>query len=108
MHHSPVGARYAAAKGIDLLVSVAALVAMLEPMKLTPSEEAGGSFDEAEAKIQIPANQEVSRKVLSKTGCGGPQGRPQQSPSPVFTGPLVRYRGAVPLAAGSAWRGPPS
>jgi hypothetical protein len=42
----------------------AALVATLEPMKLTPSKEAGGSFYEAEAKIVIPANQEVSREVI--------------------------------------------
>jgi site-specific DNA recombinase len=49
----------------------AALVAMLEPMKLTPSNDAGGPFYEVEAKIKIPANQGVSREVLNKTGCGG-------------------------------------
>lgn len=49
----------------------AALVAMLEPMKLTPRREAGGPFYEAEARIKIPANQGVGREVLSKTGCGG-------------------------------------
>jgi site-specific DNA recombinase len=49
----------------------AALVAMLEPMKLTPAKEAAGAFYDVEARIKIPANQEVGREVLSKSGCGG-------------------------------------
>jgi hypothetical protein len=57
--------------GRERTTTRAALVAMLEPMKLTPATEAGGPFYEVEAKIKIPANQGVDREVLSKTGCGG-------------------------------------
>lgn len=58
--------------GRERTTTRAALVAMLEPMKLTPtSDAAGGPFYEVEAKVKIPANQEVSREVLNKTGCGG-------------------------------------
>jgi site-specific DNA recombinase len=57
--------------GQDRDTTRAALVAMLEPVKLTPGSDGTLEFYEAEAKIKIPANQEVSREVLSKTGCGG-------------------------------------
>ena len=55
--------------GRERTTTRAALVAMLEPMKLTPAN-GGGPFYEVEAKTRIPANQEVSREVLNKTGCG--------------------------------------
>ncbi len=57
--------------GKDRDTTRTALVAMLEPAKLTPANEGAVDFYEVSGAIKIPANHEVGREVLNKSGCGG-------------------------------------
>jgi hypothetical protein len=57
--------------GKDRETTRGALVAMLDPMKLTPANEGTVAFYDAEGMIKIPANQGVDREVLNKLSCGG-------------------------------------